>query len=203
MRHNQPSCACSLASGLRATRPSATTAAASANTSPRRRRPSQDGGEAFFCVVDLHSITTPFDPDVLRESTLSVGAWLHRHRARSAALDSLRAEPRGGPCRGGVAARGRDCLWRAAPHDPVQGEVGGPGLRLGGPVQLPRPDGRRHPALPGRQRAHRRRPAPAPRADAQRRRALQPALRRDVHRAARGLPRTKARGSGTCRSRSG
>jgi tryptophanyl-tRNA synthetase len=34
------------------------------------------GGEAFFCVVDLHSITTPFEPDALRESTLSVGAWL-------------------------------------------------------------------------------------------------------------------------------
>src|SRR5687768_5774222 len=36
----------------------------------------QEGGDAFFCVVDLHSITTPFDPNVLRESTLSVGAWL-------------------------------------------------------------------------------------------------------------------------------
>jgi tryptophanyl-tRNA synthetase len=36
----------------------------------------KDGGEAFFCVVDLHSITTPFEPDVLRESTLSVAAWL-------------------------------------------------------------------------------------------------------------------------------
>jgi tryptophanyl-tRNA synthetase len=34
------------------------------------------GDEAFFCVVDLHSITTPFEPEVLRESTLSVGAWL-------------------------------------------------------------------------------------------------------------------------------
>jgi len=34
------------------------------------------GGQAFFCVVDLHSITTPFEPDVLRESTLSVAAWL-------------------------------------------------------------------------------------------------------------------------------
>jgi tryptophanyl-tRNA synthetase len=34
------------------------------------------GGEAFFCVVDLHSITTPFEPESLRESTLSVGAWL-------------------------------------------------------------------------------------------------------------------------------
>ena len=34
------------------------------------------GGEAVFCVVDMHSITTPFDPAVLRESTLSVFAWL-------------------------------------------------------------------------------------------------------------------------------
>src|SRR6188474_1277671 len=34
------------------------------------------GGEAYFCVVDLHSITTPFEPDVLREATLSVAAWL-------------------------------------------------------------------------------------------------------------------------------
>jgi tryptophanyl-tRNA synthetase len=36
----------------------------------------REGGEAFFCVVDLHSITTPFEPEVLREATLSVGAWL-------------------------------------------------------------------------------------------------------------------------------
>ena len=36
----------------------------------------KDGGQAFFCVVDLHSITTPIDPDVLREATLSVAAWL-------------------------------------------------------------------------------------------------------------------------------
>jgi len=36
----------------------------------------QELGDAFFCVVDLHSITTPFEPDVLRESTLSVAAWL-------------------------------------------------------------------------------------------------------------------------------
>ncbi len=36
----------------------------------------QEQGDAFFCVVDLHSITTPFEPDVLKESTLSVAAWL-------------------------------------------------------------------------------------------------------------------------------
>jgi tryptophanyl-tRNA synthetase len=34
------------------------------------------GGEAVFCVVDMHSITTPFEPAVLREATLSVYAWL-------------------------------------------------------------------------------------------------------------------------------
>jgi tryptophanyl-tRNA synthetase len=42
----------------------------------RQEQAAREGGEAFFCVVDLHSITTPFEPDVLRESTLSVGAWL-------------------------------------------------------------------------------------------------------------------------------
>jgi tryptophanyl-tRNA synthetase len=36
----------------------------------------QEQGDAFFCVVDLHSITTPFEPDVLREATPSVAAWL-------------------------------------------------------------------------------------------------------------------------------
>ena len=36
----------------------------------------QEQGDAFFCVVDLHSITTPFEPEVLREATLSVAAWL-------------------------------------------------------------------------------------------------------------------------------
>ena len=36
----------------------------------------QEQGDAFFCVVDMHSITTPFEPEVLTESTLSVGAWL-------------------------------------------------------------------------------------------------------------------------------
>ena len=32
----------------------------------------QEQGDAFFCVVDLHSITTPFEPEVLHEATLSV-----------------------------------------------------------------------------------------------------------------------------------
>ena len=36
----------------------------------------QDEGDAFFCIVDLHSITVGYDPDDLRESTLSLAALL-------------------------------------------------------------------------------------------------------------------------------
>ena len=36
----------------------------------------QEQGDAFFCVVDLHSITTPFEPQVLHEATLDLGAML-------------------------------------------------------------------------------------------------------------------------------
>jgi tryptophanyl-tRNA synthetase len=41
-----------------------------------QERVAASGGAAFFCVVDLHSITTPFEPEVLHESTLAVAAWL-------------------------------------------------------------------------------------------------------------------------------
>src|ERR1043166_7341829 len=36
----------------------------------------QEQGEAFFCIVDLHSITPPFDPGELHEATLDLGAML-------------------------------------------------------------------------------------------------------------------------------
>ena len=36
----------------------------------------QERGEAFFCIVDLHSITVEYDPDDLRESTLALAAML-------------------------------------------------------------------------------------------------------------------------------
>jgi tryptophanyl-tRNA synthetase len=36
----------------------------------------QEQGEAFFCIVDLHSITTPFEPEELREATLDLAALL-------------------------------------------------------------------------------------------------------------------------------
>jgi tryptophanyl-tRNA synthetase len=36
----------------------------------------QEGGDAFFCIVDLHSITVEYDPDDLRERTLDLAAML-------------------------------------------------------------------------------------------------------------------------------
>jgi tryptophanyl-tRNA synthetase len=42
----------------------------------RQYAATQELGEAFFCIVDLHSITLPHDPDTLRESTLDLAAML-------------------------------------------------------------------------------------------------------------------------------
>ncbi|MFL5962294.1 MAG: tryptophan--tRNA ligase [Gaiellaceae bacterium] len=42
----------------------------------RQYRATQEQGEAFFCIVDLHSITTPFEPEQLYESTLAGAAML-------------------------------------------------------------------------------------------------------------------------------
>ena len=36
----------------------------------------EQAGEAFFCIVDLHSITVDYDPDDLRERTLDLAALL-------------------------------------------------------------------------------------------------------------------------------
>jgi tryptophanyl-tRNA synthetase len=42
----------------------------------RQYAATQEEGEAFFCVVDLHSITVSHDPNELRESTLDLAAIL-------------------------------------------------------------------------------------------------------------------------------
>src|ERR671935_300987 len=42
----------------------------------RQYAATQERGEAFFCIVDLHSITTPFEPAELRDSTLDLAAML-------------------------------------------------------------------------------------------------------------------------------
>jgi tryptophanyl-tRNA synthetase len=42
----------------------------------RQYAATQEQGEAFFCIVDLHSITTPIEPEELREYTLAGAAML-------------------------------------------------------------------------------------------------------------------------------
>ncbi|HEV8179467.1 MAG TPA: tryptophan--tRNA ligase [Gaiellaceae bacterium] len=42
----------------------------------RQYAATQEQGEAFFCIVDLHSITTDFQPEELREYTLAGAAML-------------------------------------------------------------------------------------------------------------------------------
>jgi tryptophanyl-tRNA synthetase len=42
----------------------------------RQYAETQEQGEAFFCIVDLHSITVEYDPDELRERTLDLLAIL-------------------------------------------------------------------------------------------------------------------------------
>jgi tryptophanyl-tRNA synthetase len=42
----------------------------------RQYAATQEQGEAFFCIVDLHSITVEYDPNDLRERTLDLAAML-------------------------------------------------------------------------------------------------------------------------------
>jgi tryptophanyl-tRNA synthetase len=42
----------------------------------RQYAQTQEAGDAFFCIVDLHSITVEYDPEELRESTLDLAAML-------------------------------------------------------------------------------------------------------------------------------
>jgi tryptophanyl-tRNA synthetase len=42
----------------------------------RQYAATQELGESFFCIVDLHSITVDYDPDELRETTLDLAAML-------------------------------------------------------------------------------------------------------------------------------
>jgi tryptophanyl-tRNA synthetase len=42
----------------------------------RQYAATQERGDAFFCVVDLHSITVDYDPEELRDATLKLAAML-------------------------------------------------------------------------------------------------------------------------------
>ena len=71
----------------------------------------QDKGDAFFCIVDLHSITTAYDPEDLRESTLSLAALLFAaglepERSTLFAQSHVRAHPEGAWLLGAVTSYG-------------------------------------------------------------------------------------------------
>ena len=81
----------------------------------RQYAATQERGEGFFCIVDLHSISVEYDPDGLPREDARPGGDAVRDRARPRALDRLRAEPRARARRGGVAARrGRELRPAAA-----------------------------------------------------------------------------------------
>jgi tryptophanyl-tRNA synthetase len=42
----------------------------------RQYAATQEEGEAFFCIVDLHSITVEYEPEALRQSTIDLAAML-------------------------------------------------------------------------------------------------------------------------------
>ena len=42
----------------------------------RQYAATQEQGDAFFCIVDLHSVTVDYEPESLREATLSLAAML-------------------------------------------------------------------------------------------------------------------------------
>ncbi len=66
----------------------------------------QERGDAFFCVVDLHSVTVDYDPADLRERTLDLAALLFATgldpERSTVFVQSHVTRPR----RGGLAARG-------------------------------------------------------------------------------------------------
>ena len=57
----------------------------------------QDKGEAFYCVVDLHAISVPYEPAALPENTLGHGRHPAGGGSRPGPLHAVRAEPRGRP----------------------------------------------------------------------------------------------------------
>ena len=146
----------------------------------RQYAATQERGEGFFCIVDLHSISVDYDPEDFREKTLDLAAMLFATGLDPERVHRLRAEPRARARRGGLAARRGHGLRPAQPDDAVQGQVRRTRLRLCRALHLSGADGRRHPALPDRHRPDRRRPAAASGARARRGRALQLALRRDL-----------------------
>ena len=138
----------------------------------------QDDHDAFFCVVDLHAITIPQDPDVLRRRTLAHRRPVSGARRRPGPQHDLRAEPRPRPHPTGLGAGLLHRLRSGLPDDAVQGQVDEAGERRdhGRSVHLPGAAGRRRAGLRRRVGAGRRRPASAPGVGPRHRAAVQQPL---------------------------
>ena len=157
----------------------------------------QERYDCIYCVVDLHAITVWQDPSELPRATREVTAAFLACGIDPEEAHHLQPEPgrRARRARLGVQLRRPPRL--AQPHDPVQGEGRqGPRERLGRPLRLSEPDGRRHSGLSRHPCAGRRRPEAASRTGARHRAEIQQRLC--------GLdPRAwlSARRSSRCRSR--
>ena len=163
----------------------------------------------IYCIVDLHAISVPYDPDELARARPRHHRDPAGGRARPGALHPLSSVRRPRAHRALLAALGGHRARRPQPHAPVQGQVGAPARAgLGGALLLPGAAGRRRARLQGDRGPGRRGPAPARRADARDRAPLQRALRRGPAPAtarcwsspSTGSPRS-GRGSWTCRTR--
>ena len=161
----------------------------------------EQADEAFFCIVDLHSITVEYSPEELRETTLDLFAMLiatglDPDRSTVFAQSHVTAHAEAAWLLSAVTSYGQ--LGRMTQFkDKGEGkEFVSAGLftypvLMAGDILLYQTDAR----------PDRRRPAAAPRARARRGRALQRALRRDVHASRTGSTPRSARGSWTSRSR--
>ena len=106
----------------------------------------QEEGDAFFCIVDLHSITVEYEPRDLHDRTLDLAALLYAvgldpDRCTLFLQSHVTAHPEA------AWLSGRHRVRATRPYDPVQGKGRGQGVRVRRPLHLSRADGGRHPAL--------------------------------------------------------
>ena len=163
----------------------------------------QDTHDAFYCVVDLHAITSGHDPALLRQRTRVSAAQLlalglDPERCTLFVQSQVPEHAQLGWVMGcitgfGEASRMTQFKDKSAKQGADRSSVG--------PVHLSDPAGRRHPALPGRRGAGRRGPAPAPRADPRPRPAVQHDLRPDASPCPSRTSSRTPRRSPTCRTR--
>ena len=83
----------------------------------------QDEYDAYFCVVDLHAITIPQDPEQLRRRTLVTAAQYLALGIDPSRSDHLRAEPRARPRRTRLGAGLFHRFRAGVADDAVQGQV--------------------------------------------------------------------------------